>query len=229
MPRSCVRRFPLLFCAFLLPLLLAFLGGCASGKVYRITPDGDTAAKADRGGFRIEQSHLVAVELVTPTFTAELDQLPTFRVRFENRGSEPLSFAPENVRVSSGEATVRHYTASELIARIQAEAERRAEAYTGQQSEVFLQSASTREDPSSAIAQISSAKRTNRAAEGQKAQVEILRELANLLVPSEVAPGEGVEGLVKLYAEDVGAGEALWLVVAVGNETYAFRFDVRRS
>ncbi|EDY84258.1 hypothetical protein VDG1235_3889 [Verrucomicrobiia bacterium DG1235] len=174
----------------------------------------------------VVQSHGVSVELLAPMFSNEVDELPSFVITLENRGSEGIYFLPEHVRVLSGEQAVHKYTPSELSERIQEESQREAEEYSGQQAEVFLQSDAARQDPSMALATISAAKNANRAAAVREAQEKRLRELSNLIVPVHIEPGRAVRGVLKVDANDILPDTPLRVFLTLEGESYEFVFDV---
>ena len=207
-------------------MLLASLLGCETTKRLKITPSSPGIPSGNTSTLSLEKSHRVTVELLTPTFSRQLDELPAFNISFQNRAAAAIVFSASNVSVLSGQQAVRAYTPNELVDRIWEESKNKADEYTGQQAEVFLQSASTRQDPSSAMAQLSAAKRANRAAEKRKSRPEQIREAASLIVSMQVRPGEIGGGVVKLHAEDILANEPLRVVISIDRETYEFVFSV---
>lgn len=204
--------------------------GCESTRQYSIVPAGQAVPQTADGGFVVEKSHRVEVQLLTPLFSTSVKEIPTFRVAFQNRGETAYPFKPSDVAVYSGDHLVRAYLPVELVTRIQEEAARDAEEYTGQQAEVFLGSAgmgnSTTSDPSATIAKIEGAKRTNAAAGRHTSQADQIAEVVQLIIPMNVPPGETSSGLVKLHAEEIQPGQPLRVVVTVDGERYEFDFVV---
>jgi hypothetical protein len=165
--------------------------------------------------------------LLTSVFSNETHQLPTFAVTVANRGTEPVILTRGNLRVFSGDQRVRIYTADQLTTRIDSEAKEKADAYTGRQAEVFLQSDATRVDPSAALANLEAAKRANLAGKNRTGREEQLRALANLLDHVKIAPNASGGGVARLHEPDIQSGKPLKFMVAIDNEIYAFTFDVK--
>ncbi|MFP4541479.1 MAG: hypothetical protein ACLFR7_07595 [Opitutales bacterium] len=203
---------------------LTLLGGCATSKTLRPAPGQAEAA----GDLVVEHTHRVTVRLLTPSYSRETAELPTFALAVENRGDDPVVLDPAKVRAASGTAPVHLYTPVELIAMVRADANREAEAYSGQQAEVYLSggaSPTAGQDNSAAIAKIEGAKRTNTAAaEFNVQRDEQMREIASLVIPMSIPPGESGGGLLKLRPEDFQRGEPLRLEVDLEGETYTFIF-----
>lgn len=207
-------------------VLAAVLTGCASSPQLSISPAMQPEKTGDHELTLIEKENSVMVELLNPTFSDEIDELPTFEVVLENRGAEAFFFSPRNISVYSGDETVRAYSVEELAARIQGETYREAEEYSGQQAEVFLQAEATRLDPSSAMATIPAAKRTNRAAASRESRQKLLREAGDLLSSVRIPPGKTAGGALKLHAEDIQPGQPLRIVVSLQGESYEFTYEV---
>ncbi len=206
-------------------LLLFLLSGCESVRRLAIAPAGEATRLGPRT-LAAEQNHRVEVELRSDTFSADLGELPTFALTVHNHGPTPLEFGPGHVRVMSHGRTIPLYSRDELTAAIELAARREAEAYTGQQAEVFLQADASRVDPSSALANIEAAKRTNRAGKGRTHHNQQLAEAAQLLIPTTVAAGASITRLVKLHSQDIEAKTPLLLRISVDGEVHEFTFTV---
>lgn len=197
--------------------------GCATTQVLRPMEEADASGEIVKEG-----NHRFAVRLLTPTYSAKIEELPTFSVAITNQGDEPLSFGPDAISISSGSHPVEIFTAYDLTTRLREEAAREAERYTGQQAEVFLASGPTNpdlQDNSAAIAKISAAKRTNLAAgQAHPRHEDQIKEIAQILVPMHVPAGETESGLLKLNPSHIREGEPLQIDIHLDGETHRFVF-----
>lgn len=213
------RAFPRGASLFLAVLTL-WLSGCETTR--RLTPAATTPASSAVGTAR---RHQVELALINPDFSSELTALPTFRLSIQNRGAERLDFGPSHIRVFSGDQPVLSYTRDQLRILIQEAIRIEAEAYTGQQAEVFLQADASRVDPSAAMANIEAAKRTNRAGKAASSYEALQAEVAQLLGPTTIAPEGSLRALLKLQAGAIVAGQPLRVLISLDGEIYEFRFS----
>lgn len=205
-----------------IPALL-LLVSCASNSRLTITPQFDEVSAM---GTSEESDYVVSVELVDEKVSNFVDELPAVWVKVENQTNDPVYFGPDSVRVVSGGESVRAYNAVDLALRIQEQIQKESEEYSGQQAEVFLQSGASQADPSSAMASITAAKRANRGAAERESRERTLEEIDKLVKSTQIPQGEWVDGLVKLYFEDLVPESQLTVTVSVGEEEYDFVFDV---
>jgi hypothetical protein len=204
-------------------------GGCASSGPLTIVPRPSPAITADPTLLHLRKTHRVEVRLLTATYSTRTAELPSFEVSVTNDGPTPLSFSARNVAVFSEAKPVGIYTASELIDRIQKEAEKEAHERSGASAEKILQAPSTRNDPSAAIAMIERDKAIDQSAATRAASTAKFAELVKSIVPVSISPGGTGSGIIKLHAEDIRTGQPLRIVVTIANESYEFLFDVGRG
>lgn len=183
-------------------------------------------ANGDAGAIAVERTHIVQVESLSPHFSGKLGELPALEIAVRNQGASELFLSPDKISVFSAGQPVRLYSYIELSTRIQKELQQESEEYSGRQAEVFLQSDATRQDPSGALAAITSAKRANKAAANRETRQRQIDEIKGMLVSVGVPPGETGGGIVKLRAEDIRPGKPLRVAVQLDGETYEFVFEV---
>ncbi len=206
--------------SLLLAMLTLWLSGCETTR--RLSPAATTPEASQAAAAR---KHQVELTLINPDFSSELTALPTFRLAVQNRGSERLDFGPSHIRVFSGDQPVLSYTRDQLSILIQETIRQEAEAYTGQQAEVFLQADASRVDPSAAMANIEAAKRTNRAGKAASSYEAVQAEAAQLLAPTTIAPEGSLRALLKFQAGSITAGQPLRVLISLDGEIYEFRFN----
>lgn len=210
---------------FLLLAALLGLTGCETTRSLSLAPSpGATALGPDRTV--VEHRHRVALELRNDSFSSELANVPTFALTVQNRGDDPLELGPGHVRVFSANRAVPAYTRDAFLAAIDEAARREAEAYTGRQAEVYLQADASRVDPSSALANIEAAKRTNRAGKARARYDALRAEASQLLTPTTVSPDSSLMRLIKLDPATIKDGQPLQVLVSVDGEIYEFTVNV---
>lgn len=86
---------------------LMFFGSCAS----RLSISGGAPSVRE---VAVQQRNQVAVKLLTPRFSSELDRLPALLVTFTNRGAAPVAVTADDIKAFSGATPVRVYSSYEL-------------------------------------------------------------------------------------------------------------------
>lgn len=231
-PRDRASRFQLRAPSILggcaLALLAAVFPGCASSGPLGLASAPGASLPGEPMLQRVEKTHRVQVRLLTPAYSTRLEELPAFDVSVTNLGAAPLSFGAPDVAVFSGTDTVRIYTASELVDRIQKEADQEAREKASASAEKVLQTRSTNTDPSSAIVKIERDKLMELSAASRATTNARFAELVRSIVPVSISPGGTGGGVIKLHAEDLRRDQPLRIVVTLAGETYEFTYSVAR-
>ncbi|WP_221031826.1 hypothetical protein [Actomonas aquatica] len=206
-------------------LCLLGLTGCETTQRLALLPSPTTPVQSD-ASLAMTQRHRVSLALERVDFSNETAALPSLVLRVTNLGEERLSLTPGNVRVFAGDRPIPLLTRDAYIARIHEDARRDAEAYTGQQAEVILAADASRHDPSSALANLAAAKRTNRAGKQKLHEAELLSRAYRVLHQLDVAPDATAEALLVLPATELTAGESMQVRIALDEQIYPFDLSV---
>ncbi|MDQ8205441.1 hypothetical protein [Pelagicoccus sp. SDUM812003] len=210
----------------------AFLTGCSSTQLV-ISPvhEMGTMGSQNPEALTVEKDSRVTVELLSPTFSKRIEEVPSFSITVENLSDESALLSTGSVKMTSGDQVVEAYDSEEYILRVHMGMQRKAQENSGRQTEMAMQNDATTSDPamrdnSAALAKISSSQMADKASAGRSAKLKLSEELKQLISIHQIDPGETLQGIVKFHPDNIEAGRPLQLSVVFNGQSYEFEFDV---